>query len=124
MINYRLILLSTLLFCSAEPAHSQSTEDLIISSKMMGKSYYTNGDFFNAFKYLQAFKYLDYKRLSAPKNAGELDRLEKVILYCESKVKEGLTSLRREEIKTYTGRGFASEMDSVKAVLSRPAPKL
>jgi hypothetical protein len=124
MKQHRTLLLFVVFFLFSAAVRSQSVDDLIASSKMLGRSYYASNDYLSAYKYLMAFKYLDYKRLSVKENAAEFKRLEDVLVYCESHLKKALTAGSKEEIKIYSGRGFSSEMDSVNSILSRPAPKL
>ena len=86
----------------------------------MGKYYYDNKDYLNAYKFLLGYKYLNLGQLDKPANKSTLSALDHVINYCEAQLRKGIS-----ESSTFNRRGWAEpNMDSINAIVREVPPDL
>lgn len=72
----------------------------------LGKLFYSQGDFLQAFKFLLIYKYCNADTLALPKYRGNLVSVNKAIDYCEYELSKKLT-----KSITLSGRGYLGKVD-------------
>jgi hypothetical protein len=108
-----LVTLSIKVFC-------QNEVDIRPSSYILGKKFYNDKDFLNAYKYLLAYKFAYYENAIKPENAKALASLNDAILYCEAQIKNGLSGS-----KSWEGRGwYKTEVETAKEKVKEKMPSL
>lgn len=108
-----LIFFSCKVFC-------QNEVDIRSSSYVLGKQFYINKDYLNAYKYLLAYKFTNYEQLSKPENNAAFTSINSVIIYCESQIKKGLTGSG-----SWEGRGWSQpEVETAKEKSKEKPPAL
>jgi hypothetical protein len=86
----------------------------------MGKYYYDNKVYLNAYKFLLGYKYLNLDLLDKPANKSALTSLDHVINYCEAQLRKGIS-----ESSTFNRRGWAEpNMDSINTIVREVPPEL
>lgn len=105
--------------CSLAVCGQSSTQSPAIYYSM-GKYYYDNKDYLNAYKFLLGYKYLNLAQLDKPANKVALSSLDQVINYCEAQLRKGIS-----ESSTFNRRGWSEpNMDSINAIVKQVPPDL
>lgn len=114
------LLIIILFSISCSYAYCQKDIDIRSSSYILGKQFYINKDYLNAYKYLLAYKFTNYDKLSKSENAQAFESLNNAIIYCESQIKKGLTGSG-----SWEGRGWSqSEVETAKQTTKESPPTL
>jgi hypothetical protein len=98
----------------------QKDVDIRSSSYILGKQFYVNRDYLNAYKYLLAYKFSNYDKLSRSENSAQFTSLNNAIVYCESQIKKGLAGSHEWKGDSWS----ESEIDTAKKKSNEPPPIL
>lgn len=79
----RIIFVSCFLMLSVF-SYSQNRPKNVAAYYSMGKYYYDNKDYLNAYKHLLAYKFLNLENLEKPAGKNTMSTLNEAVNYCEA----------------------------------------
>jgi hypothetical protein len=111
------IIVPLLLTINCKTAFSQT--DDIKTSYALGRYFYQNKDYLQAYKFLLIYRTSNLTTLNLTKNVSLLRSINNAVNYCESQLKEGMFEIKR------SGKGYMeSTPDTLKKINKRVQPGL